>query len=78
MGHLKRWYYYHPLRQSISAEQGEAQREFGDKAELYRCERCHNLYRPLAADVSTAGQRFETRPVTLWGDFWAGKANRDK
>ena len=69
MGHLKRWYYYHPLRSSFSAEQEEARKEFGDSAELYRCERCHVLYRAVAADISTAGQRFQTRPVTLWGEF---------
>jgi hypothetical protein len=70
VGHLKRWYYYHPLRLSFSAEQEEARKQFGEDAELYRCERCHTLYRPVAADTSTAGQKFHTRPVTLWGDFF--------
>src|SRR5579863_4948630 len=57
VGHLKRWYYYHPLRLTFSAEQEEARKEFGKDAELYRCERCHTLYRPVAADTSTAGQK---------------------
>jgi hypothetical protein len=75
MGHLKRWYYHHSLRQSFSQEQEQARKEFGDKAELYRCERCHTLYRPVVTDISTAGQRFQTRPVTLWGDF-LGRKNK--
>ena len=58
VGHLKRWYYYHPLRLSFSAEQEEARKQFGEDAELCRCERCHTLYRPVAADTSTAGQKF--------------------
>jgi hypothetical protein len=74
VGHLKRWYYYHPLRQSFSAEQVEARKELGDKAEVYRCERCHTLYRPLPADVSTAGQRYQTRGVSILGDFFGNKA----
>jgi hypothetical protein len=78
VGHLKRWYYYHPLRLAFSDEEGAARKEFGKNAEiyrcerchaLYRCERCHALYRPVAADVSTAGQKYHVRPVTLWGDF---------
>ncbi len=70
VGHLKRWYYYHPLRQSFSAEQEEAVKEFGKAAEIYRCERCHAIYRPVAADLSTAGQKFERRSVSLLGDFF--------
>ena len=69
VGHLKRWYYYHSLRLAYSAEQEAALKEFGKNAELYRCERCHTLYRAVAADQSTAGQKFDVRPVTLWGDF---------
>lgn len=74
MGHLKRWYYYHPLRLTASEEEGAARKEFGDNAEIYRCERCHALYRAAAADQSTAGQRFDVRPVTLWGDFFGKKS----
>ena len=70
VGHLKRWYYYHPLRQSFSVEQEAAVKEFGKDAEIYRCERCHTIYRPVAADLSTAGQKFASRPVSLWGDFF--------
>jgi hypothetical protein len=69
VGHLKRWYYYHPLRLASSAEEAAAVKEFGKDAEIYRCERCHTLYRPAAADRSTAGQKFQLRPVNLWGDF---------
>jgi len=70
LGHLKRWYYHHALRLAYSEEQEAALKEFGKNAELYRCERCHRLYRPLSADHSTAGQKFDVRPVTLWGDFF--------
>jgi hypothetical protein len=70
MGHLKRWYYYHPLRGVFSDEQEAARKEFGDNAEIYRCERCHTLYRPVAADQSTAGQKFDVHPVNLLGDFF--------
>ena len=70
VGHLKRWYYYHALRLTSSEDQEAARKEFGDNAEVYRCERCHTLYRPVEADQSTAGQKFHVRPVTLWGDFF--------
>jgi len=70
VGHLKRWYYYHPLRLAFSEEEEAAIKELGKTAEIYRCERCHTLYRPVAADNSTAGQKFQVRPVTLWGDFF--------
>ena len=70
VGHLKRWYYYHPLRMAFSDEQAAAVKEFGKDAELYRCERCHTLYRAVKADQSTAGQKFDIHPVNLWGDFF--------
>lgn len=70
VGHLKRWYFYHPLRLALNEEQEAAVKEFGRNAEIYRCERCHMLYRPVAADQSTAGQKFDVRPVTLWGEFF--------
>ena len=69
VGHLKRWYYYHPLRLAFSDEQEAALKEFGKSAELYRCERCHTVYRRVEADVSTAGEKFHVHPVNLWGDF---------
>ena len=75
MGHLQRWWYYHPLRLTASEEEEAALKEFGKNAEVYRCERCHTLYRPVAADNSTAGQKFELHPVTLWGAFF-GKTSK--
>jgi hypothetical protein len=74
LGHLKRWYYYQPLRIAYSEEEAAVLKEFGKNAEIYRCERCHTLYRPVAADHSTAGQKFQVRPVNLWGDFF-GKSS---
>ncbi len=74
VGHLKRWYYYHPLRLALSEEEEAALKEFGKNAEVYRCERCHTIYRPVSADNSTAGQKFQIRPVTLWGDFFGTKS----
>lgn len=68
-GHLKRWYYYHPLRLYFTPEEQQARKAFGDHADVFRCERCHTVYRPAATDHSTAGQKFEQRPVTLWGAF---------
>jgi len=59
VGHLKRWY--------TPAE--EVVRELGKGAEVYRCERCHTLYRPAAQDRSTAGQRYQLRPVNILGTF---------
>ena len=73
VGHLKRWYYHHPLRLTTSEEEEAAIKEFGKEAEVYRCERCHTLYRPVTADLSTAGQKFQLRPVTLWGSFFGRK-----
>ena len=58
------------VRIVICDEEEAARKEFGKNAEIYRCERCHTLYRPVAADNSTAGQKFNVRPVTLWGDFF--------
>ena len=74
LGHLKRWYYDDPHRLSPTVEEEEALKVFGRAAEVYRCERCHTLYRPAAADRSTAGEKFERRPVNLWGDFENSKA----
>jgi hypothetical protein len=59
VGHLKRW--YTPDEAVVG--------ELGRDAEVYRCERCHTLYRRAAADDSTAGQRFELHPVNILGAF---------
>jgi hypothetical protein len=71
VGHLKRWYYDDPHALSYTAAEEEAIKAFGKAAEIYRCERCHTLYRPASADRSTAGQKYEPRPVNLLGDFSA-------
>ena len=58
VGHLKRW----------DSPSEEVLRETGKGAEIYRCERCHTLYRPVAEDRSSAGLRFEKRRVNILGD----------
>ena len=73
VGHLKRWYYDDRRRLASTADEAEAVKEFGRGAEIYRCERCSTLYRPAAADHSTAGQRFESRAVNLFGAFGKSK-----
>ncbi len=74
-GHLKRWYYYHPQKLTCTAEETKARKEFGDQGEVYRCERCHTLYRPGTSDHSTAGQRFQLHPVDVLGGFF-GKTGK--
>jgi hypothetical protein len=59
VGHLKRWY----------TPDEAVTKELGSDAEVYRCERCHALYRPVATDDSTAGRRFELHPVNVLGAF---------
>ncbi len=59
VGHLKRWYY---------PPDAEVANELGANAEIYRCERCHTLYKPAAEDNSTAGRRFKPQPVNILGD----------
>ena len=59
VGHLKRW----------AAPTPEAIQAAGGNAELYRCERCKTLYRPVPEDDSSAGLRYEKRPVNVLGDF---------
>ena len=59
VGHLKRWF----------TPNGEVVQAIGKDAEVYRCERCHTLYRPAEQDRSTAGQRYELRPVNILGGF---------
>lgn len=58
-GHLKRWY---------TADE-EIVKQIGKGIEIYRCERCHALYRPAPTDDSSAGLRYEERPVSLLGGF---------
>jgi hypothetical protein len=58
-GHLKRWY---------TADE-ETLKQVGKDVELYRCERCHALYRPAPADHSSAGLRYEKRRVNVFGAF---------
>ena len=58
-GHLKRWY----------TPSEDVAKEFGKNVEIYRCERCRTLYRPAPGDRSTAGQRYEPRPVNVLGAF---------
>jgi hypothetical protein len=59
LGHLKRWHQPDPA----------VLKELGTNTDIYRCERCHALYRPAAADQSTAGQKYALRPVNIWGAF---------
>ncbi len=59
VGHLKRWH----------IPTGDVIKAFGKDAEIYRCERCHTLYRPTPEDRSSAGLRYEKRPVNILGDF---------
>ncbi len=59
VGHLKLW----------STPDEEALKQAGKGVEIYRCERCHTLYRPAATDDSSAGLRFKLRPVSLLGGF---------
>lgn len=58
VGHLKRW----------DTPTEDVVKQFG-KDEIYRCERCHTLYRPAPEDRSSAGLRYEKRPVNVLGDF---------
>jgi len=59
LGHLKRWF----------APTEEVTKAAGKDAEIYRCERCKTLYRPVPEDRSSAGLRYEKRPVNVLGDF---------
>jgi len=59
VGHLKRWF----------TPDEETLKQVGKDVEVYRCERCHTLYRPAATDDSSAGLRFKVRPVSLLGGF---------
>ncbi len=59
VGHLKRWWY--PADSDVA-------KELGPKTEIYRCERCHALYRPSPNDDSSAGLRYVKRTVNILGD----------
>ena len=59
VGHLKRW----------DKPSADVVRQVGKDVEIYRCERCHTLYRPAAQDRSSAGLRYEKQPVNIIGDF---------
>ena len=58
-GHLKRW--FTPDDQTLE--------QVGKDIEIFRCERCHTLYRPASTDDSSAGLRFKRRAVSLFGGF---------
>ena len=59
VGHLKRWY----------TPDEAVTKELGSDPEVYRCERCHALYRAATTDDSTAGRRYEEHPVNVLGAF---------
>lgn len=59
VGHLKRW----------AAPTAAAIQAAGGNPELYRCERCNTIYRPVSEDDSSAGLRFVKQPVNVLGDF---------
>jgi hypothetical protein len=54
-GHLKRWFY---SQDTIEQACGDAEKAWGENAEVYRCEHCQTLYLPNAEEtkVNVAGQ----------------------
>jgi len=58
VGHLKRW----------DRPTEEVVREVGKNVPVFRCERCHTLYRPAPDDRSSAGLNYEKRTVNILGD----------
>ena len=68
VGHLKRWY----------TPDEAVLKELGANPEVYRCERCHALYRAAPTDDSTAGERYEVHPVNVLGAFGRRKAASEK
>ena len=44
-GHLKRWFFF----------SDEVKRQFGEGAEIYRCEHCHTLYLPHPDEPARSG-----------------------
>jgi hypothetical protein len=53
-GHLKRWFY---MSDAVEKQCGDVEREYGTKAEVYRCEHCKTLYLPSSEEpkVNVAG-----------------------
>jgi hypothetical protein len=58
LGHLKLW-------NTIPSEIIE---QLGFDSQIYRCDRCHVVYRPLSNDRSSAGQKYVERTVDLLGN----------
>jgi hypothetical protein len=60
-GHLKRWF----------TPDAETLKQLGANGnlELYRCERCHALYRPAPEDDSSVGLKYDLRRVNILGAF---------
>jgi hypothetical protein len=58
LGHLKRWY----------KMPAEIAKQLGRNTQIYRCDRCHALYRPSKQDRSSAGQKFVEQTVNLLGN----------
>jgi hypothetical protein len=54
-GHLKRWFY---TTDALEQACGDAEKAWGQDAEVYRCEHCKTLYLPNPAEtkVNVAGQ----------------------
>jgi hypothetical protein len=54
-GHLKRWFYSEDV---VEQACGDAEKAWGQDAEVYRCEHCQTLYlpNPAEAKVNVAGQ----------------------
>ncbi len=48
-GHLKRWFY---LADVLEQACGDVRQQYGDRAELYRCEHCRMLYLPSEEEPS--------------------------
>ncbi len=44
-GHLKRWFFFGD----------ELKRQYGQNAEIYRCERCHTVYLPNPEEAPRTG-----------------------
>jgi len=44
-GHLKRWYFFGE----------ELKRQYGEDAEIYRCEKCRTIYLPNSEEVPRTG-----------------------
>lgn len=64
VGHLKRWF----------TPSEEILKGLDPGAEIYRCERCHVLYRPAPGDTSSAGLNYDEHPVNVLG--WATRSSK--